>query len=137
MTALANATVTEQNTDVVRRLFAAFAANDPTAIDRVLAPDFTAHGMPPEFGQGAAAMKVCAALMHSGLGDCHNELDDVIAEGDRVAVRYTTRAVHVGELFGIPPTGRSVTITGIEIYRVEGGAIAEYWGTADFSDITG
>jgi predicted ester cyclase len=60
-------------------------------------------------------------------------IDDVVAEGDRVAVRYTARGTHTGELFGAAPIGRAVTITGIEIYRLAGSRIAEYWGEADMS----
>ena len=130
-------TVTQRNTDLVRRLFDAFTDNDAAEIDRLLGPGFTAHGLPPQLGEGAAAIKASAAMMHGGLRDCRCEMDDVIAEGDRVAVRYTARATHVGELFGVPPSGRNVTITGIEIYRVDAGAIVEYWGVGDFSDVTG
>jgi predicted ester cyclase len=64
-------------------------------------------------------------------------IDDLLAEGDRVAVRYRARGTHTGELFGAAPTGRAVTITGIEIYRVEGSRIAEYWGEADMSALLG
>ena len=54
---------------------------------------------------------------------------------DRVAVRYTTRARHVGELFGAAPSGRTVTFTGIEVYRLLEGKIVEYWGEANMSDL--
>ncbi|MCA1693914.1 MAG: ester cyclase, partial [Actinobacteria bacterium] len=94
-----------------------------------------AHGLPPELGVGAAAMKGTAAVMHAGLRECHCEIEDLIAEEDRVAVRYTARATHAGELFGAPPSGRIVTITGIEIYRLVGGRIAEYWGEANMSEL--
>jgi predicted ester cyclase len=59
----------------------------------------------------------------------------VTAAGDRVAVRYTTRAVHRGTLFAIPPRGRSVTLTGIEVYRVVDGRIAEMWAEGDTSEL--
>jgi predicted ester cyclase len=52
-----------------------------------------------------------------------------------VAARYTARATHTGELFGAPPSGRTVTITGIEIYRLAGGKITEYWGEANMSEL--
>ncbi|MDQ4092185.1 MAG: ester cyclase [Actinomycetota bacterium] len=52
-----------------------------------------------------------------------------------MAVRYTARATHAGELFGIPPRGRTVTMTGIETYRLAGGRIAEYWGEANMSEL--
>jgi predicted ester cyclase len=80
-------------------------------------------------------MKATAALMHGALADCRCELDDVIADGDRIAVRYTTRARHVGELFGAAPSGRSATFTGIEVFRVLDDKIVEYWGEATMSDL--
>lgn len=61
--------------------------------------------------------------------------EHLIAENDLVAARYTARATHTGELFGAPPSGRTVTITGIEIYRLAGGRIAEYWGEANMSEL--
>ena len=80
-------------------------------------------------------MKATAALMHGALADCRCELDDVIADDDRVAVRYTTRARHVGELFGAAPSGRTVTFTGIEVFRVLDSKIVEYWGEANMSEL--
>jgi predicted ester cyclase len=80
-------------------------------------------------------MKGTAAVMHAGLHDCHCEIEDLIAEQDRVAVRYTARATHAGELFGVPPSGRTVTMTGIEIYRLADGRIAEYWAEANMSEL--
>jgi predicted ester cyclase len=123
------------NKETVRRLFAAFTANDARAMDELLAPDFTGHGLPPELGAGAAALKGTMAMMHAGLDDCSSTIEDLIAEVDRVAVRYTVRAKHVRELLGGPGTGRTVTITGIEIYRLAGGRIAEYWAEANLSDL--
>ena len=123
------------NKETVRRLLAAFAAADGAAMDRLLAPGFVAHGLPT--GTDAEAMRTCAVALHAALPDCASTVDDVIAEGDRVAVRYTTRATHTGELFGVAPSGRAVTMTGIEIYRFNGARIAEYWGEADMSALFG
>jgi predicted ester cyclase len=117
--------------ETVRRLLEAFAAVDDAAMDRLLAPDFVAHGLPT--GTDAEALRTCAAALHAALPDCVPTIDDVVAEGDRVAVRYTARATHTGELFGVAPTGRAVAITGIEIYRLVGSLITEYWGEADMS----
>jgi ketosteroid isomerase-like protein len=125
----------QRNKETVRRLFAAFTANDAGTMDQLLAPGFTAHGLPPELGTGAAAMKGSAAVMHTALHDCRCEIENLIAENDLVAARYTARATHNGELFGAPPSGRTVTITGIEIYRLAGGRIAEYWGEANMSEL--
>ncbi len=69
------------------------------------------------------------------LADCRCDIDDLIVDDDRVAARYTTRARHVGELFGAAPSGRTVTFTGIEVYRLLDGKIVEYWGEANMSDL--
>ena len=126
---------TELNKAKVRELLAAFAANDPAVMDGLLAPGFTAHGLPPELGAGADALRGCMAAMHAGLQDCSNRVEDLIAEGDRVALRYTTRGRHGGELFGVPASGRTVTMTGIEIYRLVGDRVVEYWGEANMSEL--
>jgi predicted ester cyclase len=58
-------------------------------------------------------------------------LEDVVAEGDRVVVRWTNRGVHVGEFMGIPPTGRSFSIAGIDIHRLSDGKMVEHWHVVD------
>jgi predicted ester cyclase len=123
------------NAELVRRLFAAYEANDAAQLDELLAPTFTAHGLPPELGEGPAAMKATASLMHGALADCRCDINDLIVDDDRVAVRYTTRARHVGELFGAAPSGRMVTLSGIEVYRLLDGKIVEYWGEANMSEL--
>lgn len=132
----ASTTVTDANKDTVRHLFASFAASDDAAFDRLLAPDFVCHGMPPGVPPNADGLKQCSRLFHAGLTECSNVIEDLVAEGDRVVVRYTTRAVHSGELFGVLPSGRTVTLTGIEIYRVYGGRVAEAWFEGDMSDLS-
>ena len=128
-------TVEEVNKQTVQLVFEAFAALDDVAMDLLLAPGYGAHNIPPGCSNDAEGMKESARLMHRGLQDCRNQIDDVIASGDKVVVRYTTRATHSGELFGAPPTGRDVTLTGIEIYRLEDGKVAEFWGEYDASDL--
>ncbi len=69
--------------------------------------------------------------MVAGFPDGKWILDDAVAEGDKVAVRYTFRGTHQGELLGIPPTGKQVTMTGINIYRIVNGQFAEIWESYD------
>lgn len=128
-------TVEQTNEQAVRRFFAAFGAVDDATMDELLAPGFVAHGMAPGLSADTTGMKQLAALMHAGLQECRNEIGDVIAAGDKVAVRYSTHAIHGGDLFGTPPTGRAVTLTGIEIYRLADGRVAEFWGEYDMSDL--
>jgi len=64
--------------------------------------------------------------------DSHHTVDDLIAEGNQVVLRTTARATHRGHFEGIAPTGRSVEFTGLVVYRIQDGRIAESWGEIDF-----
>jgi predicted ester cyclase len=62
----------------------------------------------------------------------HHAIDDLVAEHDRVVLRTTARVTHQGHFEGIEPTGRSVEFTGLVVYRIQDGKIAESWGEIDF-----
>jgi predicted ester cyclase len=62
-------------------------------------------------------------------------IDDMIAEGDKVAVRYTLEGTHEGDLFGVPPTGRRVSIESFSVERVSEGKIREHWRITDTLDM--
>ena len=126
-----------QNKDTVRGFFDAFAAGDDAGLDALMTPDFVAHSLPPGLTPDAAGLRQMAATVHAGLRDCRVEIHDLVAEGDRVVARFSTHAVHGGELFGIAPSGRPVSMTGIEWYRLEAGRVAEFWGEYDTSDMPG
>ena len=64
-------------------------------------------------------------------------VEDMVAEGDLVAARFTARGVHKGAFMGFEPAGKSVTMTGIEIFRIENGKIAELWGEANLLGVMG
>ena len=68
----------------------------------------------------------------AAFGDVRYAIQDLIAEGDRVVLRVESSGTHRGPYVGIPPTGRRVTNTGIVIYRIEDGKIAESWAEMDF-----
>src|SRR5215204_4609645 len=81
-------------------------------------------------GQAEAA-KQEAADFRQGFPDVVSTIEDMIAEGDKVVAHWRSRATHQGEYMGIPPTGNRINFTGISIYRIEGGQIAESWGVSD------
>ena len=72
-----------------------------------------------------------AADFRQGFPDVVSTIEDLIAEGDKVAARWRARATHHGEYAGEPPSGRGVEFTGISVYRIEGGKIAESWTVED------
>jgi len=79
----------------------------------------------------AEAAKQEAADFRQGFPDVVSTIEDLIAEGDKVMARWRARATHQGEYMGIPPTGKEVEFTGISVYRIEAGKIAESWNVED------
>jgi len=102
---------------------------------KVMAECFTAdyvHHMPmsPE-PLGLAAFEEMFTGFLAAFPDMQVTLEDVLAEGDRVAARTSFRGTHQGEFMGIPPTGRQVAFAGNDIYRIVDGRIAEEWAQFD------
>jgi predicted ester cyclase len=81
-------------------------------------------------GQAEAA-KQQAADFRRGFPDVISTIEDLIAEGDMVVARWRSRATHQGDYMGIAATGNEVQFTGISVYRIEGGKIAESWTVED------
>jgi predicted ester cyclase len=84
----------------------------------------------------AEAAKQEAADFRRGFPDVVSTIEDLIAEGDKVVARWRARATHQGEYMGISPTGNRVEFTGISIYRIEAGKIAESWNVEDKLGLT-
>ena len=126
-----------KNKEIVRRLNEAFDAADEPAIRALLTTDFVAYGMPPGVSGDANGWVELAAQLNAALPDNHTVIEDMIAEADKVTTRFTARGTHTGELFGVSPSNRTVTVTGIEIYRLSGGQVTEYWAEVNMSDLFG
>lgn len=94
--------------------------------DEIFSPDFTWHEahLPP-LPQGPESIKMFATMLRAAFPDLHLILEDSIAEEDRVVNRWTFQGTHHGEFYGVPPTGKAVRISGIDIWRVEDGKIVE------------
>jgi steroid delta-isomerase-like uncharacterized protein len=124
--------------ELVRRSFETFNTGDIEACVRLLRPDFIAN-FPgaPEPTIGSEAWKQNATMFRAAFPDLRIEIDDIFGSGDRVAVRLTFRGTHEGEFFGIPPTGRAVTFTSVELYRVDGDRLAEEWVSPDVASLMG
>ena len=78
-----------------------------------------------------AQFKRGAAWFRAGMPDFHITIDDMVAEADRVAVRFTGRGTHLGSLFGEDPTSKSITVYGSVIYRLRDGRVVKDWETLD------
>ena len=118
----------EDNKAVVRR-FAEEVWNQGNlaALDELVTPDVTRNGQPV----GRAGMGGAVTMIRGGLPDLQGQIDDLIAEGDKVVWRYVSRGTHQGPLFGVPATGKRVEYTGTATLRLADGQIAEIWDNAD------
>jgi len=125
--------MSEENKALSRRAIEEiFNAGNLEAADEIIAQDHVQHDPTmPEEGRGREHMKEFASMYRSAFPDVHIEIEDQIAEGDKVATRWTGTGTHEGELMGIEPTGNRVRITGMTIDRIADGQIAETWDIYD------
>ena len=102
------------------------------AIDEIFAPEYVGHSL-AHSGQteNIESSKESSEYFLSAFSDFRVTCDDVFAEEDRVALRFTVRTTHTGEFSGIAPTGRQVTFAGISVMRCQDGKIAEQWQIVD------
>jgi steroid delta-isomerase-like uncharacterized protein len=122
---------TTENKEVVRRLYEeVLNKRDLAQLDQLAVIDYIEHDPLPGQGAGLQGLKERTTTLIDGL-DPMFTVEDVIAEGDRVAVRWTNAGTNVGDFLGIPATGRSFTIPGIDIYRLENEKLAEHWHVVD------
>lgn len=126
-------TITEQNKTIVSDFIGAlFTKGDPNAVDDYLAEDFVNHD--PPFGASAdrEGMRAAGRMFRSVFPDWHSELHLLVAEGDIVVELFTASGTHTGtEIMGVPASGQTRTLPGINIFRLREGRIVERWGRLD------
>ncbi len=118
---------TDENKTLVRRLIEeVWNTSTYSELETLAAPSF------------AESTRQMNQSIRSALPDHTNTIEDMIAEGDKVVVRWTLRGMHQGVLQSavgpIPPTGKQVTVTGIHIFRIADGKIVERWAETDMLD---
>lgn len=122
----------EENKTLIRRFYEeVFNKRNLAALDDFFAPDHVDHTLPPGLPVGPEGTKQAIATMLKGFPDLRVTIEDMIAEGDKVVIWFTTHGTQQGTLGGIPPTGKQVAVSTIEITRMAGGKIAEDWGLDD------
>jgi steroid delta-isomerase-like uncharacterized protein len=124
--------IEENKTIVSEFIQALFTRGDLDAVDEYLAEDFVNND--PPFGASADrdGMRSAGALFRSVFPDWHTDLHLLVAEGDIVVERFTASGTHTGTpIMGVPPSGQTVMLPGINIFRLRNGRIAERWGRLD------
>jgi len=125
---------TEENKAVLRRVAEEiFNKGDLAVVDEVIAPNYVYHGSGGQEYKGTEGFKQIVTMFRTAFPDLHMTVEDMVAEGDKVAHRLTIRGTHKGEIMGMAPTGKhkQVTISAVTISRFAGGKEAEAWSNLD------
>ena len=124
------------NTELLRAAFAAFNAGDADECMAHMAPDLVMNlAELPEPQHGREVWRQGFEMMKQAFPDLRAQIEDIVAAGDRVALRVRFRGTHSGEFLGIPPTGRPIDYVSHEFYRVADGLIAEEWICSDMATL--
>jgi steroid delta-isomerase-like uncharacterized protein len=118
--------------ELIRRLHRALLeSRDLATVDSFFAQDFVSHNNPPGFPAGVEGVKQFFATFRDAFPDADVRINQLVEEGDWVAVASTLTGTHRGELMGIAPTGAGVVVTGIDMVRFEDTLIVEHRGLTD------
>jgi steroid delta-isomerase-like uncharacterized protein len=124
--------MSEQNKALVRRVVEeAWNRGNLEVVDEIFAPDYTEHNLRPGQEPGIEAYKGRVSMMRAAFPDLVCDVQDLIAEADRIALRYTLRGRHDGELAGIPASGQRMSSDGMVFARFQEGRIVERWQVHD------
>jgi predicted ester cyclase len=116
---------------VERFLTELWEERDLDIVDEVLAENYVDHSLPEKLPPNREGFKQFAKMYHRAFPNIDTEVEDVIIEGDKVAMRWSARGVHKGEFMDIPPTNKPVEMTGINILRFSGNKVVESWNEFD------
>lgn len=113
----------EDNKAIVREWIEAWIKRDLATLDRLFAHNYTVN----ERFIGNDGVKQAVEFFHSALSDLSAELEEIVAEDNRVVIQWTVRGIHIGQFMGIQPTGKPLELKGINIYQVlEGKIVANH-----------
>ena len=123
---------TETNKAVMGRFLEFINTASEKLAEELISPDAVFH-VPgrPEPMRGPAGYLAVIGMMRGGFPDIRWTLEEVIAEGDKVAARFTMRGTHRGTFFGVPPTGKTIAVQAMNFYRLSGGQFVEERGQPD------
>jgi steroid delta-isomerase-like uncharacterized protein len=122
---------TEENKAQIRRIYEeVFNKGNLAVADELMAPNYVFHVSGQEF-KGPEGFKQFATIYRTAFPDIHITVEDMVAEGDKVVHRISTRGTHKGEMMGIAPTGKQIATTGIVISRFAAGKEVEVWANLD------
>ncbi len=126
---------TEENKKIVLRSFKEFDKGELKTIEDLTASNFIDHNPLPGQARGIEGVKQASGIYRAAFPDAKIVVEDLIAEGDKVVIRWTGRGTHKGEFLGVPASSKLVDLRGISIFRVVNGKIVEQWSELNLFDI--
>jgi steroid delta-isomerase-like uncharacterized protein len=122
----------EENKAIIQHLIdEVYKQGNLEVVDELVAADIFNHPAVPEHQHGIDGFKHVIEWVREFSSDVHYDIDDIIAEGDKVAVRMTQSGTHTGTVRGIPPTGKSFSVDYVHWFRLADGKVAEMWAVRD------
>ena len=100
-------------------------------LDELMDANYIEHNPMPGQPPGLEGMKEMMGMFFAAFPDLDATIDILVAEGDLVAARMTNTGTHTGDFMGVPASGKQVSISGINIFRISGGKIVEHWVNYD------
>ncbi|WP_438853944.1 ester cyclase [Agromyces sp. M3QZ16-3] len=117
-----------ENTDVVRRFYEAWSRHDVETAAGLVAEDFVNNS---SSSQGRDGIREEGRFWFTAFPDAEVAIEELLTDGDKVTARVRCTGTHRGDFLGVAPTGRVVGIDEIDVFRIEGGRIAEVWAAPD------
>lgn len=122
----------KQNKALMKRFYDEVAnKGDLKLIDELIAADFVEHEDFPGLAEGREGLKQFFSMIRSAFDGFRMDIEDLVAEGDKVVARITMRGTHKGEFMGIKGTGKTISVSAIDILRYADGRAVEHWGVTD------
>lgn len=124
--------MSEQNKALMRKMMEEVWQNgNAAAVDGYYSDEYVNHSAQPGLPEGREGVKVFTGIFNNAFSEESFTIEDQMAEGDKVATRWSSSSKYIGEFMGVPATGNQVRVTGIDVSRIAGGKIVESWGEAD------
>ena len=117
----------EQNKAIYRRFLQEVFNEGRLDKLELLSPSYVFHDAPPGTPKGPEAIKQVVTMFRGAFPDLKITIEEMVAEGDKVCARATTRGTHQGPIFGIPATEKAVTMTGLTMVTITDGRLVESW----------
>jgi len=121
----------EENKQLIRRYQEIYNSNNLDELGEVMSFDVLTPKIMPNMPSGLDGAKAVHQKTLIGMPDWHTEIQDLVAENDKVVARVLMTGTHTGDFYGIPATGKRVEFTGVFIVRIADGKIVEHWGEED------